>query len=110
MTLKEIRNSKWFKFFSNIYVLVLTLFVIWMLFFDTNSWWFTHRELNNEIEKLEEQKIHLLKEIADDKKILKGLDSKEDLEKYAREKYYLKKDNEEIYLIEYQDSITVDQP
>src|SRR5690606_41261735 len=85
MTIKEIRKSRWFKFFSNIYVLVLTLFVIWMLFFDTNSWWFTHRELNNEIKKLQQQKIHLQKEIANDKRILKNLKSKEDLEKYARE-------------------------
>ena len=52
MTFKEIRKSRWFKFFSNIYVLVLTVFVIWMLFFDANSWWFTHRELDKEIEKL----------------------------------------------------------
>ena len=110
MTFLEIRKSKWFKFFSNIYVLVLTLFVVWMLFFDTNSWWFTHRELNNEIEKLKQQKIHLQEEIADDKKILNNLKSKEDLEKFAREKYYLKQDNEEIYLIEYQDSIPSEQP
>ncbi|MDG3581362.1 MULTISPECIES: FtsB family cell division protein [Galbibacter] len=105
MTLKEIRNSRWFRFFSNIYVLVLTVFVIWMLFFDTNSWWFTHRELNNEIKKLQEQKIHLKEAIEKDKATLKKLNSKQDLEKFAREQYYLKKEDEEIYLIEYEDSL-----
>ena len=28
-----------------------------------------------------------------------------DLEKFAREEYYLKKKNEEIYIIEYEDSL-----
>ncbi|MCX2680701.1 septum formation initiator family protein [Galbibacter sp. EGI 63066] len=105
MTLREIKNTKWFKFFSNIYVLVLTVFVVWMLFFDTNSWWFTHRELNKEIEKLKEQKTHLQQEIEKDKEALKKLNDKEELEKFAREKYYLKKEGEEIYIIEYKDSL-----
>ncbi|MEL4307381.1 FtsB family cell division protein [Joostella sp. CR20] len=108
MNLKEIRKSKWFKFFSNIYVLVLTVFAIWMLFFDANSWWFTHRELNKEIEKLEEQKIHLREAIEKDKAILKQLNSQEEIEKFAREEYYLKKEDEEIYLIEYADSLDND--
>lgn len=108
MKLKEIKKSRWFKFFSNIYVLVLTVFVIWMLFFDANSWWFTHRELDKEIEKLEEQKIHLKEAIEKDKSILRKLNSKEEIEKFAREEYYLKKDDEEIYLIEYADSIKND--
>ncbi|EIJ39266.1 FtsB family cell division protein [Galbibacter orientalis] len=108
MTFKEIRKSRWFKFFSNIYVLVLTVFVIWMLFFDANSWWFTHRELDKEIEKLEEQKVHLKEAIEKDKSILRKLNSKEEIEKFAREEYYLKKDDEEIYLIEYADSIKND--
>ncbi|MCM5663952.1 FtsB family cell division protein [Galbibacter mesophilus] len=108
MKLKELRKSKWFRFFSNIYVLVLTFFVIWMLFFDTNSYWFTHRELNKEIEKLEEQKYHLKEAIEKDKATLKKLNSQEELEKFAREEYYLKKENEEIYLIEYEDSLDTD--
>ena len=37
MGLKSIRDKKWFGILTNIYVLVLTVFVIWMLFFDTNS-------------------------------------------------------------------------
>lgn len=100
MKLKELIKNKWFRFFSNIYILVLTFFVVWMLFFDTNSWWFTHRELDKEIEKLKQQQIHLRREIEKDKALIEQLQDSETLEKFAREKYYYKRDNEEIYLIE----------
>lgn len=101
---KELKEKKWFKIFTNTYVLVLTIFVIWMAFFDTNSL-LIHRELQQEINKLEQQKDFLQKEIKKDKKLLNELKDPKALEKYAREKYYMKKDNEEVFLIEYEDSI-----
>ncbi|WP_224490053.1 FtsB family cell division protein [Robertkochia flava] len=108
MNWKSIREKRWFRIGSNIYVLVSLVFVIWMLFFDTNSWWFTHRELNAEIEKLQMQKKHLTREIAKDKKALRALQKKRELERFAREEYYYKKDNEEIFIIEYEDSLKTD--
>lgn len=104
MRLKDLRNKKWFGLISNIYVLVLTVFVIWMVFFDTNSL-LIHLELRNEINKLEKQQEFLREEIARDKKIIEKLSDPEELEKFAREAYYLKRKNEEIYLIEYEDSL-----
>ncbi|MGD1946856.1 MAG: septum formation initiator family protein [Croceivirga sp.] len=101
---KELKQKKWFKVFTNTYILVLTLFVIWMLFFDTNSF-LIHRELQKEINKLEDQKDYLKKEIEKDKKQLNELKDPKALEKYAREKYYMKKENEEVFLIEYEDSL-----
>jgi len=80
-------------------------FSIYMLFFDSNSW-FIHNELNKDINDLEEEKKYYTKEIKKDADEIKKLNSKEGLEKYGREKYYMKKNNEEIYLIEYQDSIS----
>ena len=109
MNWKTIRSKKWFRLGSNIYIVVSLAFVIWMLFFDTNSWWFTHRELNNEIKKLEGQKEHLQQQIAKDKKALRALRNKKELERYAREEYYYKKDNEEIFIIEYEDSLKTNQ-
>ena len=103
---KELKEKKWFKIFTNTYVLVLTIFVIWMTFFDTNSL-LIHRELQQEINKLEQQKDFLQKEIEKDKKQLNELNDPKALEKYAREKYYMKKDNEEVFLIEYEDSTKV---
>ena len=101
---KALKKKKWFGVLTNIYVLVLTVFVIWMLFFDTNSL-LIHRELKKEIKNLEKTQEFLKKEIEKDKKILEKLSDTNELEKFAREQYYLKKKNEEIYLIEYQDSL-----
>lgn len=99
----ELKQKKWFKIATNTYVLVLTVFVIWMTFFDTNSF-LIHRKLQQEIDKLEEQKQFLKTEIDKDKETLKKLSNPKELEKFARENYYLKKDGEEIFIIEYEDS------
>jgi cell division protein FtsB len=104
MRLSELRKKKWFGIISNVYVLVLTVFVIWMTFFDTNSL-LIHLELRKQIRKLEKQQEFLREEIAKDKKVIEKLSDPGELEKFAREEYYLKRKNEEIYLIEYQDSI-----
>ncbi len=104
MNFKGLKNKKWFTIASNMYVLVLTVFVIWMVFFDTNSL-LIHLELKKEIKNLEKTKVFLMDEIAKDKIVIEKLSSEEELEKFGREQYYLKKKNEEIYLIEYQDSI-----
>ena len=55
------------------------------------------------------KKVHLQKEIAKDKKALKALRNKKELERFAREEYYYKKENEEIFIIEYEDSLKTDQ-
>ncbi|CAM4376974.1 FtsB family cell division protein [Zobellia nedashkovskayae] len=106
MGFKDLKKKKWFNILTNMYVLVLTVFVIWMLFFDTNSL-LIHLELKKEIQKLEKQQEFLKDEIANDKKILKKLSDPEELEKFAREQYFLKKQDEEIYLIEYEDSLNI---
>jgi len=107
MKFKELKNKKWFGIITNMYILVLTVFVIWMLFFDTNSL-LIHLELKKEIHKLEKTKVFLKEEIAKDKIIIEKLSNNEELQKFAREKYYLKKKNEEIFLIEYQDSLNLE--
>ncbi len=107
MSWKDLKKKKWFGIVSNIYVLVLTIFAIWMLFFDTNSL-LIHRELRREIDKLEKQQEFLKEEIARDKAIIDKLSDPKELEKFAREQYYLKRKNEEIFLIEYEDSINHD--
>lgn len=97
-------KSKYLKPFKNIFVIILVIFSVWMLFFDANSW-FIHHELNDDIDKLEDEKDYYRKEIEKDKKAIKELNNEEGVEKLAREKYYMKKENEEIFIIEYEDSI-----
>ncbi len=104
MGIKNLKKKKWFGILTNIYVLVLTVFVVWMLFFDTNSL-LIHKELKKEIKNLEKTQDFLRNEIEKDKKIINKLSDSNELEKFAREQYYLKKKNEEIYLIEYEDSL-----
>lgn len=86
-----------------LYLAILFFFIIWMTFFDANSI-LTHHELNKEREKLNKQKQFLKREIEKDKKELQSLCTEEGKEKLGREIYYLKHDDEEVFIIEY-DSI-----
>ena len=52
MTFKKLKEHKLVKFFTNRYILILAAFIVWMVFFDENSY-LVHREFNEEIEKLE---------------------------------------------------------
>ena len=81
-------------------VFIVLIFVIWMIFFDTNSL-IIHNELSNDIDKLNNQKKYFINEINKDKSELKLLQTDSGLEKYAREKLFMKKENEDIFLIEY---------
>lgn len=92
------------KYLKNIYILTLVVFVIWMVFFDTNSL-IIHSQYNSEIDDLEEEKEYYKKEIQKDKKAIEELSREEGIETFAREQYYMKRDNEDIYIIEYQDSL-----
>ena len=94
------------KYLKNIYLIVFVSFVLWMVFGDSNSL-IIHNELNNDIEKLENEKEYYRKEIVKDNKAIKELKKEEGLEKFAREEYYMKRENEDIYIIEYQDSLKV---
>ena len=97
-------KNRLLKFIKSTYGIIIILFIIWMIFFDSNSF-IIHNELNNDINELNNQKSYYEKEIAKDNIELQMIQSDSGLEKYAREKLYMKKDNEEIFLIEY-DSIS----
>lgn len=81
------------------YLIIGIFFVVWMLFFDTNSW-LVHRELNQEVDKIEKNKKYYLNEINKDQKLVKKLKDTSELQKFARETYFLKKENEDIYIID----------
>jgi cell division protein DivIC len=98
--LKKILNNKIFKFLTNRYVLILLVFTIWMLFFDENSF-LNHREFDNEIEELENSIEFYKTEIEQNKKMIETLKDTHLLKKFAREKFYMKKDNETLFLIEF---------
>ena len=100
MNLKEIKKNKIFRIISNKYVIILVLFVVWMGFFDENSF-LNHRELDDEIEKLENANEYYEQQIDADQRVINNLNDPDSLEKYAREEYKMKKENEDIFIIEY---------
>ncbi|HPF11729.1 MAG TPA: septum formation initiator family protein [Flavobacteriaceae bacterium] len=104
MKISALKKNKWIRFFSNKYVLILIFFIVWMVFFDTNSY-FIHKELNDDIETLQKSKQLYQKDIKEGKEFLQKMEDSNEMEKYAREKFYLKKENEDIYIIEHEDSI-----
>ena len=71
-----------------------------MIFFDTNSL-LMHFELSKKIKKLENQKTYYQSEIKKDRASINEIESDSGIEKYAREKLFMKKENEEIFLIEF---------
>jgi len=104
VNLKQIRKSRWFKLGTNIYVLVSAFFIIWMLFFDTNSFrilW----SLESKIDELARQKEELIRQIQEDQIYIEKLSDSIELEKFGRENYYLKKADEDIYIVEFRDSL-----
>ena len=96
LKLKVLIKKSFFK-----YLIISSAFLIWMTFLDTNSL-LIHAELNREIKKLKNRKDALTKEIDKDKLLINKLDNIDSLEHYGREQYNLKKENEDIFIIEFQ--------
>ncbi|MFV0248732.1 MAG: FtsB family cell division protein [Tenacibaculum sp.] len=98
MNFKFLKNKSPFNKLGNSYLIILIVFVIWMLFLDENSY-LIHRELNKEIEELETWIEYHKQKIAKDRETIKNLKDSVALERYAREKYLMKKANEDLYII-----------
>jgi cell division protein DivIC len=89
--------------FRNFYSLSIIFFVVWMIFFDSNDWISRYR-LGAKLRTLENEKEYYqekIEEVTKDQKELMG--NNELLEKYAREKYLMKKEKEDIFVIEEKD-------
>ncbi len=83
----------------NRYTATVLLFVGWLAFFDSNTLW-SQWQLGREIRAMEVQKVHYEQQIADVQKSLKDLLTNDaTMEHFAREKYLMKRDNEDIFVI-----------
>lgn len=100
--INKIKKSKILKLLSNIYVFTSIVFFIWIFFIDSNSV-LVNLKLSNELNELKERKLLLEKQIEIDKQIIANLNNPDSLEKYAREKLYMKKENEKIFIIDIKD-------
>lgn len=87
------------KIFTNRYILAASTFGIWMLFFDKNDY-FTQRQRAIELEELNQKITYYQQQIETARRELKSLQNDPlTLEKYAREKYYMKRANEEVFVV-----------
>lgn len=87
-------------FLYNKYFLATALFVVWMLFFDRNDV-FTQMERKRELAEIERSKDYFAQKIAEGKKFSMDMRSNADaVEKFVREKYLMKRDNEDLFLIQ----------
>ena len=85
---------------KNKYIITIIAFVIWMIFFDAKDI-ITQRERTRELRELQESKAYYTNEIATEKKALEELKSNPAaIEKYAREQYLMKKENEDLFIVQ----------
>ncbi|HEX7457389.1 MAG TPA: septum formation initiator family protein [Ginsengibacter sp.] len=87
------------RFFTNKYLITGIAFALWMLFFDRNDITLQLKRVR-ELNKLQESEKVMDRQITDTKQELSLLKTDpETLEKYARERYMMKKDNEDLFII-----------
>jgi cell division protein FtsB len=87
------------RFFTNKYLITGIAFALWMLFFDRNDITLQLKRVR-ELKKLQESEKAMDRQITDTKQELSLLKTDpETLEKYARERYMMKKDNEDLFII-----------
>jgi hypothetical protein len=89
---------------KNKYVIITTVFVVWIIAFDKNNL-LSQIELTKKLQKLKEDKSYYQKDIQEDSiETHELLTNPENLEKFARERYLMKRDSEDIFLIVPRDS------
>ncbi len=102
MSALEPRKNTWLillPYLSNKYVLCLLFFITWISFFDKNNL-FVQARYRAELNDLRTERNYLEAEIARNQADLAKLMSDAgNLERYAREKFYMKKPNEDIYVV-----------
>ena len=87
------------KILLNRYFLAITAFAVWMIFFDTNSLK-RQRILNARIGEIKGMRAFYVSEIEKNNTAIYELETNlETVEKYAREKYMMKRDSEDVYIV-----------
>ena len=92
-------TKKILRFFLNKYFLTALAFIVWLVFFDSNNI-LNGLKVKDKLNDLKKQKQFYMNEIKQDSILTRKLLSDTiELEKFARERYLMKKDNEDVYLI-----------
>lgn len=95
----DVKQLKIPSFLKNKYALTAAVFLIWISFFDENNL-ITQYQYQTELSKLQDEEVFYKEELVKIQASLKELQTNpKTLEKFAREKYLMKKDNEELFVI-----------
>jgi cell division protein FtsB len=98
MTAKKIWHI-FFPILRNKFVLTALIFGVWIGLFDQNNLLDRFTAMSK-LKQLKEEKDYYRQKIQEDQQRMKELMSdKEDLEKFARETYLMKKDNEDVFVV-----------
>lgn len=84
--------------FRNFYVLTLSVFAVWMIFFDSNDL-ISQYQMRSKLKEMEAEKVYYIEKIEEVKDEQQALLSNVDkLERFARENYLMRKQNEDVYI------------
>ena len=93
------KMNRFKKIARNKSFLALVFFIVWMSFFDPKDW-STIASKKEKLKNLQESEANLNNQITETRIALSQLKtSAETIETYAREKYMMKKDNEDVFLV-----------
>lgn len=81
-----------------LWVITIAVFILLLSVFDKNNL-LDRWKLNKSIYALEQQRDYFLERIAEDSTLIENLKNDQFLERYAREHFLMKRDNEQIYII-----------
>jgi len=85
--------------FKNKYILTIFIFLLWILLLDSNNLISRYKEIR-ELHKLRNDKEYYIQKIEVDKSKLRELKTDDqNLEKFAREQYQMKKPDEDLYIV-----------
>ena len=97
--MKSLKNIKIPGYIKNKYLITVVVFGIWVIFFDQNNLIDRIKSIQ-ELNKMNRDIQYYRSKITSDSlKTYELLSNKENLEKFAREEYLMKKDNEEVFLV-----------
>ena len=97
--IRELLQSGASKILGNKYLIASVVFLVWILFFDENSIT-CHLKDRRQLSELVQQKEYYEERIAADKRKYEELHKgKAELEKFAREQYYMSKPDEDVFII-----------
>lgn len=89
--------------FRNFYVVTGLCFLVWMTFLDSNDL-ISRLNLSSKLNTLEDEKAYYQEKITEVEKDRKELmTNRELLEKFAREKYLMRKETEDVFIIQEED-------